>query len=226
MFDLAIRSFWVDEVRLWGGWRTKDATPDPILAFGDACRSLGVDGGTIGLELGHSQRIAMSQREFGRFQITLSKARLVDASSLLWDLRTLKSPLEVEALRIACDATNKAFERGFNAIYPGMTEREFSGIILAEMSSNTREIPGFITIRSGELKYGWVNVKHFVKPMDTGDLIIVDVGANYKYYWSDFMRMACIGEPSREQRRYFEATLASQRAGVEAIKPGASARGF
>ncbi len=102
----------------------------------------------------------------------------------------------------------------------GMTERELAGIILSELAIQSDETPGFLMVRSGELKYGMVNVEPFEKILNPGDLVVVDVGANYKYYWSDFMRMGSIGEPSAEQRRFFEADLASQQAGIDVIKPG------
>jgi Xaa-Pro aminopeptidase len=220
LYDVSYHSSWIDELRPWGGWRRKDAAPDPITAFHEACQELCVADGVIGLELGYGQRIAMSQADLELLEDHLSEAQLVDAGPLIWDLRTIKSDREVEALRKACDATTKAFERGFTSAYPGMTERELAGIIMAEVALQTEELPGFMMIRSGELKYGMVNVEPFEKPMDPGDLVVVDVGANYKHYWSDFMRMASIGEPTSEQRRFFEANLEAQQAGVDVIRPG------
>ena len=220
LYDVSYHSSWIDELRPWGGWRRKDAAPDPITAFADACKELGVEKGKIGMELGYGQRLAMSQEDFDTLRHYLSGASLVDAGNLLWDLRIIKSSLEIEALRKACDATTKAFERGFGSIRPGMTERELAGIIMSELSLQTEELPGFLMVRSGEMKYGMVNVQPFEKPMLPGELVVVDVGANYKHYWSDFMRMACIGPPSAEQRRFFDADLASQQAGVDVIKPG------
>lgn len=220
LYDVSYHSSWLDEIRPWGGWRRTDAVADPITAFANACQELSVLNGTIGLELGYGQRIAMSQDDFTDLQKRLSNATLVDASSLLWDLRMIKSPREIEMLRKACDATNKAFERGFSSLRAGMTERELAGIIMSELALQTQELPGFLMVRSGELKYGMINVAPFEKPMQPGDLIVVDVGANYNYYWSDFMRMASIGEPTAEQKRFFAAEIASQQAGVDAIKPG------
>lgn len=220
LFEVSYHSSWIEELRPWGGWRRKDAAPDPLTAFADACKELGVHDGTIGLELGYGQRVAMSQNDLEELCGKLGSATLVDAGSLLWDLRMIKSEREIEALRKACDATTKAFERGFSELKPGMTERELAGIIMAELALQTNELPGFLMVRSGKLKYGMVNVEPFEKPMEPGDLVVVDVGANYNYYWSDFMRMASIGEPSPEQRRLFDADLASQQAGVDVIKPG------
>jgi Xaa-Pro aminopeptidase len=67
-----------------------------------------------------------------------------------------------------------------------------------------------------------MNVPPFDKPMEPGDLVVVDGGAQRNDYWSDMMRMACIGEPSDEQRRLFDADLAAQRAGMAAVRPGTS----
>lgn len=220
LYEVSYHSSWVDDIRPWGGWRRTDAVPDPITGIHNALKELGLDAGTIGIESGYGQRIAMSLDDYAMLQGGLPKATLVDAGNVLWDLRMIKSPLEIEALRKACDATNKAFERGFGAIKAGMTERELSAIIMAELALETQEAPGFLMIRSGELKYGMVNVSPFEKPLQPGDLVVVDVGANYNYYWSDFMRMASIGEPSAEQQRFFAAEIASQQAGVDAIRPG------
>ncbi len=218
--DVSYHSSWIDELRLWGGWRMKDAVADPITGFFDACKELGVEKGVLGLELGYGQRVSMSQEDYNDLLSRLSDATIVDAGPLLWDLRMIKSHLEVEALRKACDATSKGFEKGFGAMRAGITERELASIILSELALQTDEVPGFLMVRSGELKYGMVNVEPFEKTLNPGDLVVVDVGAKYKYYWSDFMRMGSIGEPSAEQHRFFEANIASQQAGVDVIRPG------
>ena len=132
----------------------------------------------------------------------------------------IKSPREIACLRKACDATSAAFREAFAALHEGMTERELAGIALSRMAAETNEKPGFCMIRSGKTKYGMVNVLPFDMPIQRGDLVIMDLGALYKDYWSDFMRMAIVGGPSAEQARFFEADLAAQKAGVAAIQPG------
>jgi Xaa-Pro aminopeptidase len=218
--EVAHHSSWIDEVYPWGGWRIKGIPRDPITAFQNACKSLCGDKGVIGLELGFDMRLGMSQVDLKDLQSKLTRFTLVDASSLLWDLRMIKTPLEIEALRKVCDATTKGFERGFSAMRPGMMERTLAGIIMSELALQTDELPGFVMIRSGKIKYGMVNVEPFEKPMEPGDIVVVDLGASYQYYCSDFMRMACIGKPSSEQRRIFDGELAAQQAGVDIIKPG------
>ncbi|MBW7959561.1 MAG: aminopeptidase P family protein [Candidatus Promineofilum sp.] len=220
LYEVSYHSSWVDEISAYGGWRRTDVAPDPLTAFLNACRTACGDKGVLGIELGYGTRVGMTQEDFKGLEAKLKGYELVDAGPLLWDLRMIKSPLEIDALRKACDATTKAFERGFSAMRPGMTERQLAGIIMAELALQTDEMPGFLMVRSGPMKYGMVNVEPFEKTLNPGDIVVTDVGANYKYYWSDFMRMACIGEPSADQKRIFAGELAAQQAGVDVIKPG------
>lgn len=221
LLEVAETTSWVTELRPWGGWRRPDAPRDPIVGIAAAAAELGIGAGsTLGLELGYGQRVGMSQSDFSGLRERLTGVNLTDAGPLIWQLRKIKSSAEIDALRAACDATTRGFKRGFDALHAGMTERELSAIILSELSLASGEIPGFLMVRSGRQKYGMINCEPFEKPMEPGDLVVVDVGANYHYYWSDFMRMASIGEPSAEQRRFFEANLAAQQAGMDAIAPG------
>lgn len=223
LYFVARETSWIDELRPWGGWRYPDAPTDPIVAIQLAIRDVLSDKSVIGLELGYGQRVGMSQSDFALLTANLGEAKIADASELLWALRMIKSPREADALRKACAATSAAFQAGFQALRAGMTEKELAGLMFSTMAAETNERPGFMMVRSGIRKYGMVNVLPFPKPMVEGELVVVDAGAKYKDYWADFMRMASIGEPTSEQRRFFDADLESQSAGVAALKPGAVA---
>ena len=222
LFYVARESSWVDELRPWGGWM-EGASDDPIAGAFQVLQDLGLAAGTLGLELGYGQRMGMSQEDYSTLVEGLPEAKLMDGSELIWKLRMIKSPLEIEALRKACAATTSAFEKGFSALRPGMREKELAGIMFAEMARHTDERPGFMMVRSGPRKYRMANVLAFDKPMRAGELVVVDSGAVYKDYWADFMRMSSIGEPTKEQRRFFDATLESQQAGVDKLAPGVTA---
>lgn len=223
LMQVARETSWVDELRPWGGWRVKNTPADPIDGAGQSIAELGLEAGKIGFELGYGQRLGMSQADFASLQDRLNRIEMVDASELLWKLRMIKSPREIECLRAASAATTAAFEAGFGELHAGMSEKQLAGIMFARMAQETNERPGFLMVRSGLRKYPMMNVLPFDKPMNPGDLVVVDAGAVYKGYWSDFMRMACIGGPSSEQGRFFDAVYEAQRAGVEKVRPGATA---
>lgn len=212
---------WVRDVRLWGGFKRVGIPKDPVVAIAEVVNDLGLASGRLGLELGYGTRMAMSQADYLQLASLLEGTELVDNADAVWALRMIKSPAEIEVIREVCGHTCEAFRVGFEAMRGGMTERELAGIIFAEMASRTNFRPGFVGIRSGKLKYTMMNVPPFDKPLEPGDLVVVDAGAIVKDYWCDMMRMASIGEPSAEQRRFFDVDLAAQRAGMDAVQPGA-----
>lgn len=220
LLEVARASSWVEDVRPWGGWREKGAEPDVIAAIARACHECGAGSGRVGIEIGYGHRNNMTQEQLEELRQALPQATIGDAGAAIWDVRLIKSEGEIAAIREACRATDCAFERVLGELRPGVTERELAGIIMSEIVLQTGEPPGFVMIRSGVEKYGMVNVEPFERKLERGDLVVIDIGAQYKSYWSDFMRMACIGEPTAEQRRFFDAELRSQQAGVDALAPG------
>ncbi len=219
--EIANATSWIEELRPWGEWGgLADAPRDVVAAFRQLVEELNLTSGRIGMELGHGMQMLMSHANFNSLVASLPDAKFVDGADLLWELRKIKSPLEIEAMRRVAAATTAAFESGFAALHEGMTERELAGIMFARMAQETNEKPVFMMVRSGPSKYAMVNVKPFDKTLNKGELVIVDAGARYKTYSSDFMRMASIGEPSAEQRRYFDAELEAQQAGVDIVRPG------
>ena len=215
---------WVDDVRLWGGFKRSGIATDPVVGIAQAIKDRGLERSRLGLELGYGMRINMSQADLEQLKGLLPNADLVDAGEAIWAVRMIKSEAEIKVMRRVCTATCAAFQVGFDAMRGGMTERELASIILAEMTRQTTYRAGFIGIRSGPLKYTMMNVPPFErKVLEPGDLVVVDGGAVFRDYWGDMMRMASIGEPTPDQRRFFEADLAAQRAGMAKVRPGASA---
>ena len=215
---------WVDDVRLWGGFKRTGIPQDPVIGIADAIKDLGLAKGRIGMEMGYGTRINMSQADFETLKSLLPDVEVVDGAETIWELRMIKSPAEVEVMRRVCQDTCTAYQAAFEAIRGGMTERELAGILLTEMARLTSFRPGFVGIRSGKLKYAMMNVPPFeTKRLEPGDLVVVDAGATFRDYWCDMMRMASIGDPDSEARHFFDVDLAAQRAGMAQVKPGAKA---
>jgi Xaa-Pro dipeptidase len=219
---VAKETSWVTEVRPWGGVRIVGAPADPVTALASAVDELGLAKSTIGFEHGYGQFLRIPKSEYDALLSKLPGVKVVDGADAIWRTRAIKSENEAEALRRVCAATDRAFEECFAAMREGMSEREIAGMMYARMARETGEQPEFMMVRSGKLKYGMSNVPPFDKKIEKGDLVVVDAGARYKNYVSDFMRMASVGQPSKDQRYMFDADLEAQIAGVDAVKPGAT----
>ena len=95
---------WVKDIRLYG-------PPFEHQALRDLLLDMGLQNATIGAELGQDQRLWFPVQEFLRLQESMESARFVDAADILWRLRMIKSPEEIELIRKACQINGRALDR-------------------------------------------------------------------------------------------------------------------
>src|SRR5262245_36746892 len=121
---------WVEDIRINAECYGK--TPSEVLeVLGETVRNLGLDSKCIGMEFGGGHYLAIEQQQLGKLHASLPSVEWRDATDLIWELRMVKSPLEIEALRTACEISGMGVEAGFRALRPGMTERELYSVITA-----------------------------------------------------------------------------------------------
>ena len=94
----AAESSWVEDIVAY-------SPPFSGEELGSALAARGLAGGRIGAELGFDQRLAMPVVELRAMEAKLTGGEVVDASMLLWELRSIKTPAEVAYVREA-DAIN------------------------------------------------------------------------------------------------------------------------
>lgn len=181
---------------------------------------LEMDQGRIGFELGFEQRIGFQVDLYEALKKEVPNGEFVDASSLIWSQRIIKSPKEIDCLRKACQATSYTHDKVFANIRKGMTEREISQLVQKYMLEGGAEYPGFVIITSGEGNYERISKISTDRRIQDGDLVWLDLGARYNGYWSDFCRAGVVGEISEErknlQKQIHEITMNA----AESLRPG------
>jgi len=216
-----------DGIRFWGGGPSHVGLPKNFFdAINHLIRDIGLTKERIGLESGRLMRLGMTLTDLETLKRELPQAQFVDAADLIWELRMVKSPREIDYLRKACEITCKALETGIQSAKEGMTEREFARIVYKVMIEEGGEddpLTAFQHVRSGPERYRVLNSRPSNKKMKKGDLVAVDLGAFYRGYYADMIRMFCIGAPSDKQKELFEVAFQAQEAGVQALRPGVKA---
>ena len=177
-------------------------------------------GGRLGVELGREQRLGMPAAAFQRLQAALDTVEFVDAAEILIKLRMVKSAEEATYVRSAADITGRARQRLFDAVVPGMTERDVVRLMRRLILEEGGDRTSFVIL---QLDYpGSGNQFPYDRPLRRGDVLAVDAGAYAGMYTVDYARMATLGKATDEQRRVHEAVLEVNRKMTEALGPGVS----
>jgi Xaa-Pro aminopeptidase len=151
-----------------------------------------------------------------------AEAELTRASGLVEKLRLVKDEVEIEALRMACAAADRALAAliGHGGLRAGRTEREVARELESRMLDHGAEGPSFSSI----VAFGANSAVPHHSPTDAtlhqGDLIKLDFGALVDGYHSDMTRTLVLGRPADWQRELYDLVARSQAAGRNALKPG------
>ncbi|MFG1875764.1 M24 family metallopeptidase [Sphaerisporangium sp. NPDC049003] len=136
-------------------------------------------------------------------------------------LRVVKDEAEIEALRTACDLTDRAFADVLGTIAPGMTEKRVARALEARMAELGADGPAFDTIVASGPNGAIPHHSPSDRPIERGDLVTMDFGALYEGYHADMTRTVAVGAVSGWQREVYDLVREAQRAGRHALAPGA-----
>jgi Xaa-Pro aminopeptidase len=150
--------------------------------------------------------------------------RIERLAPLLRRLRAVKSPAEVALIRQAIDITDKGLCRVLAALKPGVMEYELEAELLAEFTRHRAKMGYEPIIAAGKNSC----VLHYIdndKPCRSGDLVLIDVGANYANYNADLTRTYPVsGRFTPRQRAVYDAVLRVLKNSIARAKPGTNPR--
>lgn len=143
------------------------------------------------------------------------------AAAILDEMRVIKDPLEVERLQKACNITARALTRVMTECNPGQYEFEMEAVIEGTFLEYGSAMPGFPSIVGSGPNSTILHYESNDRIMEDGDLLVMDIGAEYGYYSADISRTIPVnGKFSREQRTIYQLVLDAQVAAIEKMKPG------
>lgn len=152
---------------------------------------------------------------------TYPKIKLHKSNPILQKQRSVKDETEIDLIRTACDITAKGFDRVLKFIKPNIWEFE----IEAEFSHE------FLKNRSKRFAYSPIiasgpnsNYLHYIdnnRKCKSGEIILIDVGAEYANYSSDMTRTVPVsGKFSKRQKQIYSAVLNVKKEATKLLRPG------
>ena len=130
------------------------------------------------------------------------------SNPILQRLRSIKDPIEIKLIQRACDITEKGFRRVLNFVKDGVWEYEIEAEFIHEFLINrSKKFAYTPIIASGNN----ANILHYIennKQCRDGELILMDVGAEYANYSSDMTRTIPVsGRYTKRQKDIYNAVL-------------------
>ncbi|MBN2288441.1 MAG: Xaa-Pro dipeptidase, partial [Candidatus Glassbacteria bacterium] len=146
---------------------------------------------------------------------------IIPLSTLTDSMRLVKDTLEVALLEKAIGITGRALEETISSIKPGMFEYEIEGLIEYGFHRRGSQRPGFPSIVGSGPNSTVLHYNSNRRRVGAGELVLMDVGAEYDYYTADITRtVPADGRFSERQREIYQIVLKAQQAAIEAVKPG------
>ncbi|WP_420108864.1 M24 family metallopeptidase [Mycolicibacter arupensis] len=146
------------------------------------------------------------------------------ATGVLRDLRMVKDPSEIDALRRAGAAIDRVHARVPEFLVPGRTEAEVAADIAEAIVAEGHSDVAFIIVGSGP---NGADPHHECsdRVLQAGDIVVVDIGGPVEPgYNSDSTRTYSLGEPDSVVAQRYSALQEAQRIAVAAIRPGVTAQ--
>lgn len=135
-------------------------------------------------------------------------------------LRTIKQKREIELMQKACDITEKGFRRILGFVKPGVMEYEIEAEYVHEFIMNRSRGFAYEPIIASGVNNCVLHYLENNKECKAGDLILLDVAAEYANYNSDLTRTIPVsGRFTRRQKDVYNAVLRVMRGAIELMGP-------
>lgn len=175
------------------------------------------DFGTLALEADH---VTLSVRKLLESQ--LPHLRLIPAESMVEGIRITKDTGELARLRASAAIADAALTDLHRRLPLGLTEEDVADFVNRRVVELGAEGPSFNAIVASGPNSAIPHARPSKRLIERGDPVIVDFGATVDGYHSDMTRTIWFGDLRRDVVPLYEAVLASNLAGVQAARAGAT----
>ena len=140
---------------------------------------------------------------------------------ILQRLRSVKDPIEIQLIQKACNITELGFRRILGFVKPGVWEYEIEAEFSHEFLRNKSKKFAYSPIIASGINS---NILHYIKNNNQcreGDVLLLDVGAEYANYSSDMTRTVPVsGKFTKRQKAIYNSVLLVKNEATKLLRPG------
>jgi len=177
-------------------------------------KKLGFEAGHITFALYHQLSDILNKAQ--------SQLKLIPVDGLVESLRAIKEPQEIELITKAAEISDAALDNIKNMIHVGMSEKEVAWEIekfIREKGSET--IPFDVIVAFGP-NSALPHAKPSSRALQSGEPVVIDIGARFGGYSSDLSRTICLGTPDNTFRKVYNTVFEAQLTAMATITQGMS----
>ncbi|MEC7353456.1 MAG: Xaa-Pro peptidase family protein [Planctomycetota bacterium] len=169
----------------------------------------------------HDQPVSPDLEVFRKVAERVPGSTIEDRTELLARLRAVKSPAEQACIREAGRITALGFDEVLATMRPGMNEFEVQETLEHAYRSNGSRGPAYNTIAGSGFNGTVLHYGANDQPMQDGDLVVIDSGADYMGYAADVTRTFPVGGRfSKRQRELYSIVLKALDAAIARVRAG------
>jgi len=208
---------WVDDIRTWS---SPDLEDDGVSLLAETLLEVAGHDGRIGLPMGHETHLRMPLADYDRLRRTLEDMTFSDATAIVRGLRMVKSEAEIAKIYHACQLVSNAFDQAPGLFHLGQSEAEVFRAFKIECLNQGVDDVSYLVGGAGPGGYGDIISPPGPRPLERGDVLILDTGCTFDGYFCDFDRNFGFGAASDAAKRAYEAVYQATEAGLQAARPG------
>lgn len=194
-------------------------TVDPVDATIEAIERRGFDRTRIGLE---ERCWFLPPVMYRRLVTALGGAEPAAIDDMVAQLRLVKSPREIAAIREAARVTSAAMTAALDAVATGVPEREVAAVIFATLVREGCEYLGMEPFVASGPRSGAIHSSWSERVIGPGETVLVEIGAAVKRYHAALMRTAATPGLPDKLARMAEVCIASLDAALAEVRPGST----
>ncbi|WP_282064992.1 M24 family metallopeptidase [Aliiroseovarius marinus] len=216
-----MRQTWLDDIRTWSAPAPAD---DGISLLTELLSPLAASGARLGVMKGHETSLRMPLGDYERLMAALPGLQISDATGLIRALRMVKSEAEIEKLSHICAIGSRTFDAVPQIAQVGMPfEDLFRQFRREALSQGADDVP-YLVGGADQGGYHDVISPPSPRPLQRGDIFMLDTGATWDGYYCDFDRNWAIGQADDASRRAYDVLWRATEAGIAAARPGTTCR--
>ncbi|HHY47692.1 MAG TPA: aminopeptidase P family protein [Firmicutes bacterium] len=163
-------------------------------------------------------------RFYDKLKTACGGVDILPREGLVESLRAVKDPYEIEKISEAARLGDEAFSHILGMIKPGIPEMDIALEIEWTMRKKGALRAAFDVIVASGSRGALPHAKPSHRPLEPGDLVVMDFGAVVDGYCGDMTRTVCVGKASAKAREIYQVVSRAQAAGLAAVRAGRTGR--